>query len=70
MTGPARTDEHYVAELRERGLVGPIPASFLASYRRDREFMETVRRVWAMPGGPEKLDTVIAEVVAETERRV
>lgn len=45
------SDDSLTAELRERGLTGPITAAFLADYRQSRRFNSLAEQLNALPGG-------------------
>ena len=51
---PITDDEAIVADLRKRGIIGPISADFIASLRQDREFVELAEKIKAIPGASDK----------------
>ena len=56
------TDEALTAQLRERGLVGPIDGDFLAEYRQHRTFVELMEKVEATPGAPDRMRRVLIQL--------
>ncbi|MDB5738251.1 MAG: hypothetical protein JWO65_1919 [Sphingomonas bacterium] len=55
-------DDDIVADLRERGMVGPISADFIAEVRRGRRLVELAKRVEATTGGSEKFKRALIRI--------